>query len=281
MCYQPVEIRVPYKETEENKGLRLLNGESNSSYMLVPCRQCLACRQKRAREWALRCVFEAGQHLHNCFITLTYEKSPVVLVKRDLQLFIKRLRKKISPIKIKYFACGEYGDLRLRPHFHMIIFGYDFPDKYEEGNSNSGYRMFKSETLDTLWGHGLTCIQDVTINSASYCALYASEKRTTLPPHLWDFPEFNVMSLGLGVKPMLENFETYLLTDEIWFDGKKHNIPQVILEKCLDKESAEYKTLKANRVEKSVRKEELVPYADEKYRHENKRNRLTRSLDKS
>jgi hypothetical protein len=39
------------------------------------------------------------------------------------------LRKKISPLKIRFFHCGEYGDKTRRPHYHALIFGYGFPDK--------------------------------------------------------------------------------------------------------------------------------------------------------
>lgn len=52
------------------------------------------------------------------------------LSKRDLQLFIKRLRKYISdygkknniPIgTLRYYACGEYGPVHFRPHYHLIL----------------------------------------------------------------------------------------------------------------------------------------------------------------
>jgi hypothetical protein len=44
------------------------------------------------------------------------------------QKFMKRLRDRIKPLKIRFFHCGEYGDLTRRPHYHALIFGYDFPD---------------------------------------------------------------------------------------------------------------------------------------------------------
>lgn len=51
------------------------------------------------------------------------------LRKRDLQLFFKRLRKyyaKITDSKLRYFACGEYGPVHYRPHFHILLY---FDDK--------------------------------------------------------------------------------------------------------------------------------------------------------
>lgn len=58
------------------------------------------------------------------FLTLTYNDEHLPpgaqLSKRDLQLFIKRLRK-VNP-GIKYFAVGEYGTDKGRPHYHLVIF---------------------------------------------------------------------------------------------------------------------------------------------------------------
>ena len=58
------------------------------------------------------------------FLTLTYDNEHLPpgaeLSKRDLQLFIKRLRKR-NP-GIRYFAVGEYGSQKGRPHYHAVIF---------------------------------------------------------------------------------------------------------------------------------------------------------------
>lgn len=46
------------------------------------------------------------------------------LSKRDLQLFMKRLRKYISKYsneKIRYYAVGEYGPVHFRPHYHLEL----------------------------------------------------------------------------------------------------------------------------------------------------------------
>ncbi|UDN67885.1 replication initiator protein [robinz microvirus RP_171] len=58
------------------------------------------------------------------FFTLTYDNehlpSGEELSKRDIQLFIKRLRKRNQGIR--YFAIGEYGTEFGRPHYHAVIF---------------------------------------------------------------------------------------------------------------------------------------------------------------
>lgn len=261
-----------------------------TQYLVVNCRKCLECRQKRANEWALRCMAEAQKYSQNCFITLTYEKSPIWLQKRDLQLFFKRLRKAIYPQKIKYFACGEYGTLKSRPHYHCIIFGFDFQDKYLWSKSPKGYPIFRSNLLEQIWTAGNSTIQAVTIDSCAYCALYSSPQKHEMPKLLQRVPEFNLMSKNLGTDFLLSNMETYLQTDEIWYDGKKHNIPQYILNKYFGEGvkrdyNPRYVALKRARNEKYQKsldwrkqytEKELweTPLADRKYLRENAKKRL-------
>lgn len=295
MCYQTLEIKNPYPT----------GSRWEERYMTVPCKQCLECRQKRANEVALRSMFEMKDHQEGCFITLTYETSPVVLIRRHYQLFLKRLRKAVSPVKIRTLVCGEYGDKNYRPHFHMLIYGYDFPDKYRIEDSSSGKSQYMSNTLDDLWyneeeGTGGRCtIQDLTLNSSAYCALYSAKPKFELPKHLQENPEFNQWSRGLGVNQLLKGMETYMQTDEIWFDGKKHNIPQIILNKYFNGEPQahqEYYDLKQKRLKKAKQAnrsyelqysvftehgrhfDHVRAVADKKYRKENAIKRLTKNI---
>lgn len=93
----------------------------------VPCGKCLACRIAKRREWTIRMIHELGYHEDSIFVTLTYDDDHLPnnysLVKSDLVKFFKRLRKNLHDRKIKYFACGEYGEVTQRPHYHAIIFG--------------------------------------------------------------------------------------------------------------------------------------------------------------
>lgn len=142
----------------------------------VPCGRCIGCRLDRSLSWAVRCIHEASLHDNNCFITLTFDDayldSNSSLKVSDFQKFMKRLRQAVSPTKIRFFHCGEYGALFSRPHHHACIFGYDFPDK----------KLFKgdiytSEMLDDLWQHqGFTTVGKVTMQSAAYVARYVLKK---------------------------------------------------------------------------------------------------------
>lgn len=59
---------------------------------------------------------------------INYKGRYPYLCKRELQLFMKRLRKyleKYEGQKIRFFATGEYGPTSFRPHFHIILYIFD------------------------------------------------------------------------------------------------------------------------------------------------------------
>lgn len=152
--------------------------------LCFPCGQCLSCTIKRRRAWVTRLYLENIFHTDACFVTLTYNDDNLPangsLVKRDFQLFIKRLRKAAYPVKLRYYACGEYGTKSQRPHYHAIIFGLPYTAK----------ALFES-----CWRFGYVYLGDVTHNSISYVAGYVTKKQSHK-----DFPdymqkEFSVMSL--------------------------------------------------------------------------------------
>lgn len=149
--------------------------------LAVPCGQCIGCKLERSRQWAVRCQHEASLHLYNCFLTLTYDEKnlpPDLSVdKRVVQLFIKRLRKHFAGVDIRYYAAGEYGDTTGRPHYHVIVFGIDFADKNWVKSSKGG-DLYRSPTLDRLWGLGNAWIGSVTFQSAAYVARYCTKKIT-------------------------------------------------------------------------------------------------------
>lgn len=139
-------------------------------------------------------MHEAQLHKENCFVTLTYADAPVSLVKRDVQLFLKRLRRFFHGERISYFQCGEYGDQFARPHHHALLFGVDFPDKRAR---YQGSELYTSKTLDRLWGLGQCMIGAVTFESAAYVARYCVKKITgdQAAEHYQDrLPEFVTMS---------------------------------------------------------------------------------------
>lgn len=150
---------------------------------LLPCGKCLACRLDYAKQWAIRCVHEAKMHEKNSFITLTYSNEHLKstkLVYADWQNFMKKLRK-TQDGPIGCFVTGEYGDENKRPHWHALLFNYDFPDKKYYRTTEGGNGVYTSATLERLWGFNDSEerpneIGDVNILTAGYCARYAAKK---------------------------------------------------------------------------------------------------------
>lgn len=108
----------------------------SSQKMHVPCGKCAFCLRKQINAWCLRLRHEMDISSSAFFITLTYNDEHLPanhlhpdcvgthldgeLCKRDLQLFLKRLRRR-NP-GVRYFAVGEYGEDFKRPHYHAVIF---------------------------------------------------------------------------------------------------------------------------------------------------------------
>lgn len=198
----------------------------------LPCGRCIGCRIERSREWALRCVHEASLHEDNCFLTLTYSDehlpSDGSLNVAHFQTFMKRLRKKVG--KVRYFHCGEYGEKENRPHYHALLFGVDFADKYlwQESNDNLLYR---SETLEGLWKMGHSTIGAVTMQSAAYCARYALKKITgeKAPDHYGvRKPEYCTMSRnpGIGAEYVKKWRSDIFPCDHVEHEGALYKVPR-------------------------------------------------------
>lgn len=115
----------------------------------------------------------------NSFITLTFNDEYLPedqsLDIKVFQKFMKRLRKKISPTKIRFYACGEYGENFGRPHYHACIFGYSFPDKTIWKKSND-YPLYRSPILEAVWPFGYCSVGELTFASAAYTARYILKK---------------------------------------------------------------------------------------------------------
>lgn len=153
--------------------------------LLLPCGKCIGCRLDYTKSWAARCAHESSLYdngLANSFVTLTYDDAHLpygnTLVKNDVQLFLKRLRKSRPDTCIRYFGCGEYGPEHYRPHYHMILFNCVFPDKVL-WRQISKSRSYISDELASIWGKGFVNIGDVTLASAAYVARYVTKKVTS------------------------------------------------------------------------------------------------------
>lgn len=109
------------------------NGEIVPMYIQVPCGKCILCKDRKAREYQFRSEVEASiSDTEVLFLTLTYDNEHLPekgLLKRDVQLFLKRLRINLTndgvKHNIRYLCVGEYGKNTHRPHYHLEL--YNFP----------------------------------------------------------------------------------------------------------------------------------------------------------
>lgn len=94
------------------------------------------------------------------------------LSKRDLQLFIKRLRRYYERIKdskgiknteIRYFACGEYGPIHYRPHYHLILW-----------TSDAQVRKTLPQAIRACWKLGRVSTETPRDDVSKYVAKYVN-----------------------------------------------------------------------------------------------------------
>lgn len=199
--------------------------------IIAECGQCEACRLKQSYTRTMRCNLESLGNKYCYFVTLTYSKEYVPMVRlkclghytgldfsvirswsnqlnhdgtitrydsgeilgnitfphilsgvqlqkkmkfindddlfysldyRDVQLFLKRLRKRINE-RIRVFTCGEYGCIHFRPHYHLLLW---FNRESTQEN------LFQHIT--DCWPFGIVDASLATSKCSSYVAKYVN-----------------------------------------------------------------------------------------------------------
>lgn len=186
----------------------------------IPCGKCLSCKADQALMWSVRAYHESTLHDLNCFITLTYDDDHLPkdgkISKEALQKFFKRLRKDIDPVKLRYIACGEYGEESRRPHYHAILFGVDFlHDKITVTD-----QLYTSPTLSKSWPYGFVTIAPVTMSSICYVCGYVLKK-------MQDDETFNLMSRrpGIGHNWLDKYADDIRRTGTVTIEGREYAVP--------------------------------------------------------
>lgn len=182
----------------------------------------MPCRISRSRLWTHRLMLESLKHAESSFVTLTYsnEFGPISnsLNPRHLQLFLKKLRSKISPRNLRYFLVGEYGDLNSRPHFHVALFGYGHCESRIANQSCQ--KCVRCKLIKGVWNYGQIDLGELNKDSASYIAGYITKKMTNPKnEHVKQWlkgrhPEFARMSLRPGIgAPAMEEVSSVLTSE--------------------------------------------------------------------
>lgn len=215
---------------------------------LVPCGKCPRCKARNVSAWSFRLMTEYKRAYTADWITLTYDpmkmyngltrkgkaitritpKGWMTLCKKDVQLFIKKLRQahgKSWSHPIRYFCVGEYGGRFNRPHYHITIFNA------------------RRELLQEAWGLGQLFYGEVTYASTGYTLKYMM-KPGKIPMHQNDdrVKEFRIMSKGLGsnyLTPAMIKWHKADLANRMYIpieDGKKISMPRYYKDKLYNTE---------------------------------------------
>ena len=165
-CYHPITVYRSLSGRNPKTGKWPITLSKAEGYidkpLVIPCGKCIGCKLEYSRQWAIRISHESMLYENNCFLTLTYDEDHVdpngSLNKRDIVLFMKRLRRQNENLKIRFFQCGEYGENFERPHHHVCLMNMDFQDKKPLCQSKTGFPLFESKKLQEIWEHGYSFI---------------------------------------------------------------------------------------------------------------------------
>jgi hypothetical protein len=272
-CYHPLTAFTSKGTKSNGKKAIFFNPSGNIDIPItLPCGKCIGCKLEHSRQWAMRITHEASLYENNCFITLTYDDEHVPpdygLRKDHFQKFMKRYRKSIEPLKIRFYHCGEYGEENLRPHYHACIFNHNFDDRIHHTTTND-VPLYTSERLNKLWGKGFTTIGDVTFDSAAYCARYVTKKITICDesdPNLFEHynrvdsetgeytivsPEYSTMSRRPGIaRQWFKKYHADMYPwDEVIIKNNPVKPPKYYDKLFEELDPVAYKTLKQTRLD--------------------------------
>lgn len=233
-CRSPL---TGYRKSDGSLAFQRADTTGRFALRTVQCGVCRDCRLAKARDWAIRCANEAQMHERSCWVTLTFETDPITIAKRDVQIFIRRLRRRGH--KFSYYAVGEYGEKLGRPHYHICLFGFDPPDRYHWRRTKRGHLIDRSPMLEKVWRKGFVEVSPLTLENAGYTARYTMKKiggdiaanhyqreyrGLTVPIH----PEFALMSLKppIGKRWIEKYWRDVFPADRIIYKGKEKPVPR-------------------------------------------------------
>jgi len=281
-CYSPITGYRSQKPNENGKFPVVFQFRKGyyDFKISVPCGKCVGCKLDKARLWSIRCSHEAQMHRDNCVVTLTYDDVHLPfggsLCKDDVRAFMKRLRsfvkRRLKISGLRFYLCGEYGERFKRPHFHILLFGFDFPDKILVCN-RKGVRLFESKILDKLWGLGFANIGEVNDHSISYVSRYVLKKLynsdSSVDMYEGLTPEFVLMSRRPGIgSTWFSKFESDVFPHDyvVLKGGAKLKPPRFYDEKFSLTNGNSFRKIKASRVYAQLNCPDNVP-ARLKVRH--------------
>lgn len=261
--------------------------EPDGMLLQVPCGKCDGCKLDYSRRWATRAINEAKlfDEYRNCsFLSLTFNEENLrsttlgySVDKAFFKSWVKRLRYAVQSeygVTFRHMSCGEYGAKRSRPHYHMLIFGFNFPDKYVfkvERKYGTLITYYRSPFLEKLWhlpgrtdSAGFSMIGNVNFETCAYVARYVTKKCHNKDVYGDKQPEFlNVSRMpGLGYEYCANRLDTIFGTGHLVLpSGHKTPIPRYYESICEKLNPELYYNYKYEKFQK-MRKEMLRRFSE-------------------
>lgn len=209
-------------------------GEISPIYIIVPCGKCLLCNDRKISDWKCRAFCEtstSGNVPYHLTLTFNNENLPFEISKRELQLFLKRLRSELSyngyTEKIKYAACGEYGAQKSRPHYHLILWNLPHLKSYE-----------LLHIFEKCWNKGFCYLVLCDAQRIQYVMKYINKKDNAPEGKC---PPFFIASrkTAIGYEYLINNMQHFLQNPSLSFEvcdpfsGKiqRYGLPQYFIRK--------------------------------------------------
>lgn len=195
----------------------------NDKIAVYPCGSCLNCVNMKRYHWVKKLSLEKLNWQFCYFITLTYndENLPMELQVKDVQKFIKYLRKFIKDFK--YFCCGEYGSKYGRPHYHLILFcNYELNLQFLKYTKTGP--LYDCDLLNKCWlrkGY-IWVAHDFNNMSFAYVSSYSNKIFLKKIQNI-KLKEFNKNVNAIINNPLIDGFKKYLFIDQL--------IPDIIFKK--------------------------------------------------
>lgn len=127
-------------------------------------------------------------------------------------------------MKIRFYACGEYGTETYRPHYHAIMFNL-LPE------------LMLDSPFSEIWQLGNVRVDPCNIKTIQYTSKYVMKPRQEFEGIE---PEFSLMSKGIGKDYLTDKIKKYYKDGQIpyvvWKDGQKITMPRYYKEAIFDEE---------------------------------------------
>lgn len=192
MCVCPISI----KNNKIDLDVRI-----DKASFQVPCGHCWQCDLQKKQSWRARAIAEYLAHVKVggsvFYYTLTFNEESLpkyndmpCFDKKLVQRFLKRVRHALEPISMKYLLTSEFGDLKGRPHHHVLFFlslPYD---------SSKFYRIIEKNWSKGRYNYGF--IQPGNFNgvvNSSQAVDYVTKYITKA--HNFDYEKFEIVHKGI------------------------------------------------------------------------------------